>query len=151
VLASDARMGRKSGEPGGKIAGDYVVSKLREWGLEPAGPGGSYYQDMSFEYYEAERGASFGIIAHNSEREFVYGEDWRQYRYSGSGTFGAEIVFTGYGISAPQKEYDDYSGVDVKDRLVLFSSDTPRRFEERLKEEAELQNRIKAAQEHGAP
>ena len=150
VLASDAMLGRKSGEPGGQWAAEYIASKLKEWGLEPAGPKGSYFQDMTYQYYEVERGATLDIIAHNKKREFVYGEDWRQFRYSGSGTLGAGIVFVGYGISAPQKQYDDYSGIDVKDKLVLFSTDSPRRFEATLKEEAQLPNCVKAAQEHGA-
>jgi hypothetical protein len=150
VLASDAMLGRKSGEPGGQMAAEYIVNKLKEWGLEPAGPKGSYYQDMTFEYDEAGPGAALEIITGKTKREFVYGEDWRQQQYSGSGHFVADIVFVGYGISAPQKEYDDYSGADVKGKLVLFSSDTPRQFEEKLKDEAQFQNRIKVAQEHGA-
>jgi len=150
ALASDAMLGRKSGELGGQMGADYVASKLKEWGLEPAGPKGSYYQDMTYEYYEVQRGATLDIIAHNRQRDFVHGEDWRQYRFSGSGTLGADIVFVGYGISAPQKQYDEYSGIDVKGKLVLFSTDLPRRYEVSLREEATLQNRVKAAQEHGA-
>jgi hypothetical protein len=150
VLASDAMSGRKSGEPGGETAADYIASKLKGWGLEPAGSNGGYFQDMTYEYYEVELGAALDIVAHNKKRDFVYGEDWRQYRYSGSLTAGVGIVFVGYGISAPQKQYDDYSGIDVKDKLVLFAVETPRRFESALREEAQLTNRIKAAQEHGA-
>ena len=150
VLASDAMQGRMAGEPGGKMAAEYIASKLGSWGLEPAGPKGSYFQEMTYEYYAVQRGATLNIIAHNAKREFAYGDDWRQQRYSGSGTFGAGIVFVGYGISAASKEYDDYAGVDVKGKLVLFATETPRRFEEKLAEEARFQNRIKAAQEHGA-
>jgi len=150
ALASDAMLGRKSGEPSGQWAAEYVASKLKEWGLEPAGPKGSYFQDMTYEYYEVERGATLAVIAHNKTREFVYGEDWRQYRYSGSGTLGTEIVFIGYGISAPQKQYDDYSGIDVKGKLVLFAVESPRRYDAALKEEARFENRVKAAQDHGA-
>jgi hypothetical protein len=83
-----------SGEPGGQAAAEYIVSRLKEWGLEPAGPNGSYYQDMTYEYCREERGASLGIIAHDRDREFVYGEDWRRYTYSGSGTFAAGIVLS---------------------------------------------------------
>lgn len=150
ALASDAMQGRKSGEAGGRMAAEYIVSKLKEWGLEPAGPGGSYFQDMTYEYYEVEQGATLDIVAHSRKHEFLYGEDWRQYRYSGSATLGAGIVFVGYGISAPQKEYDEYSGIDVKDKLVLLSTDVPRRLQDKLRDEAQLQNRIRAAQEHGA-
>jgi len=150
ALAADAMMGRKSGEPGGQMAADYVASKLKEWGIEPAGPKGSYFQDFPVEYNNVERPVSLEILAANTKRDFVYGEDWRQGRYSGSGNFVAGVIFIGYGISAPQKDYDDYAGVDVKGRLVLFSSDSPRKLEDKLKEEAKFENRIKAAQDHGA-
>jgi Peptidase family M28 len=150
ALAADTMMGRKSGEPGGRMAAEYIVSKLKEWGLEPAAPNGSFYQDMTFEYYEPGKGAALEILASGKKREFVYEEDWREQRYSGAGHFAADIVFVGYGISAPQKEYDDYSGVDVKGKLVLFATDSPRSLEDKLKDEARFQSRVKAAQAHGA-
>jgi hypothetical protein len=150
ALAADAMLGRKSGELGGRLAAEYIVAKLIEWGLEPAGSNGSFHQDMTIEYNEPEKGAALDILAWGKKRDFVYGEDWRQQRYSGSGHFAADIVFVGYGLSAPQKDYDDYSGVDVKEKLVLFSTDTPKNLEARLSEEAKFENRIKAAQEHGA-
>jgi hypothetical protein len=150
ALSSDAMLGRKSGEPGGRMGAEYVVSKFKEWGLEPAGTNGTYFQDMTVEYYEPARGAALGIVAHGRTRDFVYGEDWRQYRYSGSGVFGASVVFTGYGISAPGKGYDEYAGLDAKNKLVLFAVETPRRFGETLRDEAQLQARIDAARDHGA-
>jgi len=150
VLASDTMLGRKSGEPSGQRAAEYIAAKLKDWGLEPAGPKGGYLQDLTFEYYEVERGAALAVIAHNKTREFVYGEDWRQSRFSGSATLGAGVVFVGYGLSAPQKQYDDYADIDVKGKLVLFSTDSPRRFKDTIKEEAGLQARVKAAQDHGA-
>ena len=150
ALSTDAMQGRMSGEPGGLMAADYIVSKLKEWRIDPAGPAGGYLQDISFEYYEVARGASLDVIAGPAKRDFVYGEDWRASRYSGSGSFGAEIVFAGYGISAPAKDYDDYGGLDVKGKLVLFSADTPRGLADKLKDEAGFASRIKAAREHGA-
>ena len=59
-------------------------------------------------------------------------------------------MFVGYGISAPGKAYDEYAGVDVKNKLVLFAVETPRRFAATLKDEAQLESRVKAAQAHGA-
>ncbi len=150
VLAADAMLGRKSGEPGGRMAAEYIVSKLKEWGLEPAGPQGGFYQDLTIEYTDIARDATLEILDWGKKREFVYGEDWRPQRYSGSGHLAAEIVFVGYGISAPGKGYDDYAGVDVKGKLVLFSIDSPRPLEAKLKDEAQIQSRVKAAQDHGA-
>jgi len=150
ALAADTMLGRKSGELGGRLAADYIISKLKEWGLEPAGAGGGYTQDLTIEYYEPAKGAALEILADGKKRDFVYGDDWRQQRYSGSGHFAADIVFAGYGISAPEKGYDDYAGVDVKGKLVLFSTDTPRSLEDKLAEEAKFESRIKAAQAHRA-
>ena len=125
VLAADAMLGRKSGEPGGRMAAEHIVSRLKEWGLEPAGPQGTFYQDLTIEYTDIARDATLEILDWGKKREFVYGEDWRAQRYSGSGHLAAEVVFVGYGICAPGKEYDDYSGVDVKGKLVLFSNRFP--------------------------
>ena len=150
VLASDAMQGRKSGDSGGQMAAEYIASKLKEWGLEPGGANGSYFQDFTLEYNNIEQGPVLEIISGKAKREYVCSEDWRAQRYSGSGSFVGDIVFVGYGISAPQKDYDDYAGVDVKGKLALFSTDTPRKLEDKLKDEAQFQNRIKAAQDHGA-
>lgn len=149
-LAADAMMGRKSGQPGGAMAEDYVASKFREWGLEPAGNHETYLQNLTLEHSHVAEGVGLEIITNRERRNFYYGEDWKVQRLSGSGHFTAELVFVGYGIHAPEKEYDDYIGVDVKGKLVLFSSDTPRSLNERLKKEAQMQNRIKAAQDHSA-
>jgi hypothetical protein len=132
------------------MGADYVAGRFREWGIEPAGTNGTYFQDMTYEYYEVEQGASLSFTAHNRTREFVYGEDWRQYRYSGSGPFAGDVVFVGYGISAPAKGYDNYAGIDARNKLVLFAADAPRPLEERIGDQAQLQSRVKAAQEHGA-
>jgi hypothetical protein len=138
-LSSDSMMGRKSGQPGAAIAEEYVASKFKEWGLERAGDNGTYFQNFTME-----------VISEKARRSFYYEDDWRVQRLSGSGHFAAEIVFVGYGIHAPDKDYDDYAGVDLKGKLALLLIESPTRLEEKLSEEAKIENRIKAAQEQGA-
>ncbi len=149
-LSTDAMMGRKSGHPGGLLGAQYVAAKFKEWGLEPAGPNGAYFQDFPMAYSFTEPGATLQIVTPRRSRTFVYGEDWRPQRLSGAGTFMAPIVFVGYGISAPEKDYDEYAGVDAKGKWVLFSTGAPARFEEKFRDETTFAARIKAAQEHGA-
>jgi len=149
-LSSDAMMGRKSGQPGASIAEEYIASKFKEWGLEPAGDEGTFFQNFTIEHSNVEQGVVLEVISEKVRRNFYYGDNWRVQKFSGSGHFITEIVFVGYGIHAPEKEYDDYAGVDVKGKLVLFSMDSPRRLQDKLRKESEIQNRIKAAQEHGA-
>ncbi|OGD18780.1 MAG: hypothetical protein A2W03_14880 [Candidatus Aminicenantes bacterium RBG_16_63_16] len=150
VLASDAMEGRESGEPGERMAADYIVSKFKEWGVEPAGANAGYFQDFTIEYHDVARDAALEVYAGGKARSFIYSEDWRQQRYSGSAAVTADIVFVGYGISAPEKQYDEYAGVDVKGKLVLFSTDSPRRLRDKLADEAAWPARIKAARDHGA-
>ncbi len=149
-LASDSMMGRLSGQPSGVWTEEYVAAKFKEWGLDPAGDRGEYFQNFTIEHRHVEEGVVFELKADKEQRSFFYGEDWRVQSYSGSGHFTAELIFVGYGIHAPQKEYDDYQNVDVKGKLVFFSSGSPSRLRDKLEEEIKIQNRIKAAQDLGA-
>ncbi len=97
-LASDSMQGRKSGQPSGTIGEEYIASKFKEWGLEPAGDNGTYFQNFTIEHRDIKAGVQLEIIAENARRDFYYGEDWKVQRFSGSGNFTAEIVFVGYGI-----------------------------------------------------
>jgi len=149
-LTSDSMQGRKSGQPGGAIGAEYIASKFKEWDLEPAGDNGTYYQNFTIEHRDIKVGVKLEIIAENARRDFYYGEDWRVQRFSGSGNFTAEIVFVGYGIHAPEKEHDDYAGVDVKGKIVVFSFDTSKRLEKKLGDATKMAKRIEAAQKLGA-
>lgn len=150
ALASDSMEGRESGQPGGVKAEEYIAAKFREWGLKPAGDNGTFFQNLTLEHRHVEEGVVLEIVADRTRRSFYYGEDWRVDRYSGSEHVTTEVVFVGYGIHAPEKGYDDYADVDVRGRFVLFSTGTPSRLKAELSKEAEISNRIKAAQEMGA-
>jgi microsomal dipeptidase-like Zn-dependent dipeptidase len=149
-LTSDSMQGRKSGQPGAALAEDYIASKFKEWGLEPAGDNGTYFENFTIEHRNIKVGVKLEIITEKARRDFYYGEDWRVQRFSGSGNFTAELVFIGYGIHAPEKKHDDYAGVDVKGKIVVFSSDTSQRLEKKLGDATKIEKRIEAAQKLGA-
>ncbi len=150
ALADDAMQGRKSGQSGGTIGEDYIAARFKEWGVEPAGDEGTYFQTFTMEHRHVGPGAVFEIITDREQRSFVYGDDWRVQRFSGSGDFTAEIVFLGYGIHAPDKGYDDYAGVDVKDKLVMLAGEVPDKLSSRLGDSIDMSRRITAAQAQGA-
>lgn len=149
-LAADEMEGRRSGQPGAVRAEEYIASRFKEWGLEPAGDDGTWFQNFTIEHRHIEEGVVFEIITEKGRRDFYYGEDWRVQGYSGSARAAAEIVFVGYGIHAPEKEYDEYAGVDVRGKFILVTTDTPKKLAKKLEEEARMESRIRAAQEHGA-
>ncbi len=150
ILASESMQGRESGQPGAAMAEEYIASKFKEWGLEPAGDSGTYFQNFTIEHSHIEEGVKLEIITERQRREFYYGEDWRVQEYSGSGNFTSEIVFVGYGIHAPEKNYDDYAGVDVKGKVVLFTTGAPQKISKELGEAASMEKRVEAAQKLGA-
>jgi len=120
-LASDELEGRKSGSAGADLAADYIARQFKAYGLSPAGTNGSYLQ--TFEIVTGiETGPAnrFAATIGGTSLTLRLDEDIRPLGFSSSGTFKAPIVFVGYGISASDKSYDDYAGVDVKDAVVLM-------------------------------
>jgi hypothetical protein len=149
-LASDSMQGRRSGQPGGTLAEEFIASKFKEWGLEPAGDENTYFQNFTIEHRNIEEGVVLEIITERERRDFHYSEDWNVQRYSGSGHFVSEIVFVGYGIHAPDKGYDDYASVDVKGKIILLASGEPQKLAKKVGDAAQMTNRIEAAQKLGA-
>jgi hypothetical protein len=150
ALADDDMQGRKSGQPGGAMGEDYIAARFKEWGVEAAGDGGTYFQNFTIAHRNIGGGAVFEVLTERQKRSYDYGDDWRVQRYSGAGGFMAEIVFVGYGIHAPEKGYDDYADVNVKGKLVLLTNGVPTKLAAKLEEEAAMPKRITAAQEKGA-
>jgi hypothetical protein len=157
-LASDELAGRATGEPGCRAAEEYIAERFRAWGLEPL-PGrddlfvefalrsGSFDKSRSRATLQV-RGRSFdGQL----EREF------RPFPFSGSGSAEGEVVFAGYGITAPGYDYDDYDGLDVTGKVVLLFryepaiDDPTSLFDgERHSQHAWFATKARNAREHGA-
>ncbi|MCR4437839.1 MAG: M20/M25/M40 family metallo-hydrolase [bacterium] len=122
-LASDALQGRDTGTPGFAKAAAWVAAHFREWGLQPGGDNGTYFQEFPFEFYQADIEVPTLRVA---GRPFSFQEeDFRVMAYSGGGKVGAEVVFVGYGISAPEKGLDEYAGVNTRGKVVLLMHGCP--------------------------
>jgi hypothetical protein len=131
-LASDEMAGRDSLSPEGRIAAQYIASFFHRAGLEPVGDEGTYFQN--FPMVEARvdtanlklRGSWSGAQAGRTEREFVFGTDFTLPRQGGVGVATeAPLVFAGYGIAAPEYDYDDFADVDVSGKIVMVLTHEP--------------------------
>jgi Zn-dependent M28 family amino/carboxypeptidase len=131
-LADDLLEGRGTGTRGHQIAAGYVAGQFEALGLEPASVDHSYFQDVPFRTAELVRDASSLRVrsTDGKEQTLVFGRD-----YLMSGNLQAEtsdvtagVVFAGFGVSAPQLNYDDYAGADVRGKIVLLLSGAPTRF-----------------------
>lgn len=132
-LASDELEGRASGSGGNRKAALYVAHELERYGISPAGVNGTYFQPFSFiSTVKLGPSNSFHLAGGGlGDRELVLNTDYRPLGFSSSGSVAGPIVFAGYGIIAPEKNYDDYADLDVNGKLVVVlrwgpDGDSPR-------------------------
>lgn len=118
-LASDELEGRFTGDKGAIKAGDYVRDEFKQYGLAPAF-GKDYFQEFPFVANLEITGRNILALTNGeAKRKLSLNEDYVPAPFSGTASFEGELVFVGYGISAPDLEYDDYEGIDVEDKAVL--------------------------------
>ncbi|MGH7826926.1 MAG: M20/M25/M40 family metallo-hydrolase [Candidatus Binatia bacterium] len=155
-LASSELTGRAVDTPGIKIARDYIAKEFAEYGLAPGGDNGAYFQG-----FEAATGVSYKPptqLTVLDEPPLKVETDWIPLGLSASGKAEAEVVFAGYGITAKDHGYDDYAGLDVRDKVVLVLRYEPPPKDEkspfqkppRYSLHAALRTKANNAREHGA-
>jgi hypothetical protein len=126
-LSDDLRGGRGIGTRGIDDAADYIAQSFRESGLKPAPGADGYFQKFTVRG-EPRLGKPTSLavtLPDGGKLEGVEGEDFRPLNVGGSGaTEGLPLVFAGFGITAKNEgqnlDYDDYDGIDVKDKVVLI-------------------------------
>ncbi|MFD1142576.1 M28 family metallopeptidase [Larkinella insperata] len=131
-LADDAMEGRKPGTRGYRLAANYVISQFEALGLQPAGDEKTYWQKVPLRQWRVqEEGSSLAFIGKNGqEQPLTFGKN-----YTLSPVYGDEIseitapvVFVGFGVTAPDLNYDDYKNVDVKGKIVAYFNGAPAAF-----------------------
>jgi hypothetical protein len=121
-LADPWLEGRGVGTQGLEQAAALVTQEMQGIGLVPAGDDDGW--DQPFEVTTgAEVGRPTALTLDGISRQA--GEEFQPLGFSINGTLTAPVVFAGYGISAPGYDYDDYAGLDVRDRVVLVLSNEP--------------------------
>jgi hypothetical protein len=129
-LCSDEMNGRLAGTPEYMKSAGGVAEKLKAWGIKPAGDKGTYFQmfDHPFTVVNDIGSLSLTVPQKNGPaitKHYTAPKDYYPGMNSGSGTVTAEVVFVGYGVTAPEHNYDDYKRVDVKGKIVLVNRDVP--------------------------
>jgi aminopeptidase YwaD len=120
-LSSDALEGRKAGSAGADKAAGFIANEFKLDGLAPRGDHGTFFQ--RFEFVSGVRLGtknSFAINEQGKERLLELNRQYRPLGFSSNNTFSGGVVFAGYGISAPDKHYDDYNGLEVTNKAVMI-------------------------------
>jgi hypothetical protein len=124
-LADPVRTGRGVGTPGNAAAAEFVAGRLRALGLAPAGTDG-FRQPFDAPVRAALRGENALAVGGAA---LALPRDWQPFTFTDPGKASGEVVFAGYGITAPELGYDDYAGLDVKGKVVLVAAHFPREAE----------------------
>jgi len=126
-LASPELKGRATGSPELEKAAGYIASQFQSFGVKPV-PGSGYEQAFTTTV-GAHLGATNRFEANTGTLRLRDG--FIPFSFSSSGTVSAPVVFVGYGITANEYHYDDYAGVDVKDKIVLLVRHEPQENDEK--------------------
>ena len=111
-------MGRGVDTGGIKLARDYIAQEFTKDGLKVGGDKESYFQ--SFSVVTGVDVKQPSKLVRGQSQPLKLNEDWIPLGLSASAGAAAEVVFAGYGITAKDYGYDDYAGIDVKDKIVLI-------------------------------
>ncbi|KAA3620076.1 MAG: hypothetical protein DWQ05_04935 [Calditrichaeota bacterium] len=127
-ISTNDQMGRKPNTPEFMKLQDWLVEQYEEWGMEPAGENGTFFQAVPIKRnYSVNYGTPKLVI---NGREFF--SRYRDFTVDSRSTPGLKlqqkIVFAGYGIAAPDKGLDEYNGIDVSGKLVFVLNGNPADF-----------------------
>ncbi|MDB5695710.1 MAG: family metallo-hydrolase, partial [Sphingomonas bacterium] len=123
VLASDAFEGRAPATAGEERTVAWLIRHLREAGAEPGGPGGSWTQGVPLVRTRLGAGsADIGGVTLTTGRE-IYLSTVRP--VDRATVAGAPMVFVGHGVTAPERDWDDYKGVDLTGKVAVFLVNDP--------------------------
>ncbi|MEQ8762312.1 MAG: M28 family metallopeptidase [Planctomycetota bacterium] len=126
-LASDELEGRGPSSEGEKKTLAYLVEEYQRIGLEPA-VDGTYFQDVPLVDISASPEMTLTITSDQGDLELAFGQDmmaWTKRVQEDIAEEGSELVFVGYGVVAPEYEWNDYEGLDVAGKTVVMLVNDP--------------------------
>jgi hypothetical protein len=155
-LASDSMKGRATPSAGLDAAGDYIARQFQSYGLQPMN--GSWFQDLSYCYIDLGNDNFISVVKGIETKNFKLEDDFVPYDISGNRPAEGDIVFAGYGITAPEYNYDDYKDLDVRGKIVAVLRQEPGQTDStgkafsgtRLTYYSGLKEKQKMAMAHGA-
>lgn len=151
-LGDDLLEGRAAGTRGYDLSAGWLVARFEEAGLEPSGDDGSWYQQVPFVRSTLDFG-SMVLHRRSGDRELTLYEDFvvQPDPVRPTSEVTAPAAFVGFGISAPDLQWDEYAAIDVRGKIAVILAGAPARFPPTLRaHHAASSNKISLAVERGA-
>ena len=128
TLSSDAFEGRAPGTPGEAKTVAYLIDQFRSLGLKPAGDNGAWVQAVPLIHNVADQPRRLEILVGESVLPLIPGHDINPQTarpVSRVTIDSAPMVFVGYGVTAPERNWDDFKGVDLHGKVAIFLVNDP--------------------------
>ncbi len=117
--------GRLAGCPAYMDVAAWVAGLLEEWGIQPLGDDGTYFQKFPWHYTHVKSTGEVVLMRDGEKFALSAPDDYYPGANSDNGSIEAEVIFAGYGISAPELGYDDFADIDVNGKIVMIAGGTP--------------------------
>ncbi len=130
ALSAEEYEGRLTGTPSYNMAAQWTADLFKRWNVKPLGDKGSYFQEFPNPYTLVLDAGEVTLRAPVGKRDtlrksYRYEADYFPGSTSDAGSITAEVIYVGYGMTAPELGYDDYRGVDVRGKIVMFEPEIP--------------------------
>src|SRR5215470_6870125 len=127
-LSLDLLEGRGTGQRGGDLAAEYIATQFSLYDLKPAGDNGTFFQKVPLVGITTAPETSFELLPRKGEALRLKPlEDYVAYDQTEqtASDIDADLVYVGYGIDAPEYQWDDYKGTDVRGKVLLMLVNEP--------------------------
>ena len=126
-LADDLLEGRGTGARGGLLAAKYIAAQFESLGLEGAGTDRSYFQAVQMVGIKPDPSTQLIVKSNRGDAQFKFGEEFVVGTDLEEPNINiiSEIVFVGYGIVAPEYNWDDYKGIDCRGKVLMMMVNDP--------------------------
>ncbi len=127
VLSSDKFEGRGPGSNGEKLTLEYLEGQFRQMGLQPGNPDGTYFQKVPLVGITPDPNMKLTLSARGRTLNPKFRDDYVAWtkRVVESASIDADMVFVGYGVQAPEFDWDDFKGTDVKGKVIVVLVNDP--------------------------
>lgn len=149
LLAHDELEGRGTGSKGIDLAAGYIAGQYAAAGLKPGGPNGTYFQEFSVGG-RTELTPANDLSFDGADALATVRTDYIPFGFSSQASFEGSVVFVGYGIVNPDRNHDDYAGVDVEGKVALMLRRDPSAWNGGSTNHARFDTKVKLAAEKGA-
>ena len=126
-LSSDLLEGRGTGQRGGDLAAEYIATQFELYGLKPAGDNGGYLQKVPMVGITTEPSTTLSYVAADKTTNLRLSDDAvaTDETQNPTSDVDADVVFVGYGVDAPEYQWNDYKDADVKGKVLLMLVNEP--------------------------